>query len=140
MLVAACLAVFAQDTSKRSDEESRILLLENAWNKAEQRRDIHALDQLLAGTLAYTDFDGSFYNKAEFLDSVKNAAEMIESLTNEQVNVYAYESSAVVTGIYREKGTIKGKPYSRKGRFTDTWVKQTGSWVCVASQSTLLNH
>jgi ketosteroid isomerase-like protein len=140
MLAVACFAISAQDDSKRSDEESRILLLENAWNKAEQRRDIQALDQLLSGTLAYTDYDGSFYSKAQFLESVRNAAEAIESLVNEQVSVHAYESSAVVTGMYREKGTVKGKPYTRRGRFTDTWVKQNGAWLCVASQSTLISH
>ena len=140
MLVAACLAVSAQDNSKTGGEESRILLLENAWNKAEQRRDIQALDQLLAGTLAYTDYDGSFYTKAQFLESVRNAAEVIEQLINEQVNVHAYESSAVVSGMYREKGTVKGKPYTRRGRFTDTWVKQNGAWLCVASQSTLISR
>jgi hypothetical protein len=140
ILVAACLAVSAQDTSKPSDAESRILLLENAWNKAEQRRDTRALDQLLAGTLAYTDYDGTFYTKAQFLESVKNEDQTIEQLANEQVNVHAYESSAVVTGIYREKGTVRGKAYLRRGRFTDTWVKQNGSWLCVASQSTLISH
>jgi hypothetical protein len=45
-----------------------------------------------------------------------------------------------VTGVYREKGTYKGKPYQRRGRFTDTWVKQKGTWQCVASQSTLISH
>jgi ketosteroid isomerase-like protein len=140
MLAVACLVVSAQDNSKTGEEESRILLLENAWNKAEQRRDIQALDQLLAATLAYTDYDGSFYTKEQFLDSVRNAAETMESLVNEQVRVHAYESSAVVTGTYREKGTVKGKPYTRRGRFTDTWVKQNGAWLCVASQSTLISR
>jgi ketosteroid isomerase-like protein len=114
--------------------------LENAWNKAEQRRDIPALDQLLAGTLVYTDYDGTFYTKPQFLASVKNASEIIDQLNNDQVSVHAYESSAVVTGVYREKGSLKGKPYVRRGRFTDTWVKQNGSWLCVASQSTLIGH
>jgi ketosteroid isomerase-like protein len=140
IMVAACLAVAGQDTSKVSDAEGRILLLENAWNKAEQRRDIPALDQLLAGTLVYTDYDGTFYTKPQFLASVKNASEIIDQLNNDQVSVHAYESSAVVTGVYREKGSLKGKPYVRRGRFTDTWVKQNGSWLCVASQSTLIGH
>jgi hypothetical protein len=35
---------------------------------------------------------------------------------------------------------VKGKPISRRGRFTDTWVKQNGTWLCVASQNTLISH
>jgi len=86
MLVAASLAVSAQNTTMLGNAESRILLLEHAWNKAERRRDIQALDQLLAGTFTYADNDGSFYTKAQFLESIRNAAEAIEQLVNEQGN------------------------------------------------------
>ena len=51
-----------------------------------------------------------------------------------------YAGSAVVTGVYREKGMNHGKPYPRRGRFTDTWVYRDNAWVCVASQSTLILH
>ena len=44
----------------------------------------------------------------------------------------------IVSGIYRETGTAKGKPYTRRARFTDTWIRQSGTWKCVASQSTLI--
>jgi len=47
--------------------------------------------------------------------------------------------SAVVTGVYHEKGQRNGKPYLRRGRFPDTWVLVQGNWVCVASQSTLIS-
>ena len=54
------------------------------------------------------------------------------------MTAHVYGDSAIVTGIYREKGVAKGKPYLRRGRFTDTWVYQNSAWVCVASQSTLI--
>jgi len=56
------------------------------------------------------------------------------------MTAHIYGESAVVTGVYREKGISNGKPYLRRGRFTDTWVNQSGTWVCVASQSTLIGH
>jgi hypothetical protein len=33
----------------------------------------------------------------------------------------------------------KGKPYEHYGRFTDTWIKRDGEWVCVASQLGLIS-
>jgi hypothetical protein len=54
--------------------------------------------------------------------------------------VHIYGEAAVVNGIYRDKGTEKGKPFSRRGRFTDTWIHQNGTWQCVASQSTLISR
>ena len=124
----------------KSADESRILVLENAWNKAEERKDVRALDDLLAGTLVYTDYDGTFMNKSQFLESVKDTGVKPEQIVNENVTVQVYGSSAVVAGNYREKGTSHGKPYLRHGRFTDTWVNQNGTWQCVASQSTLISR
>ena len=34
----------------------------------------------------------------------------------------------------------KGKPYALLERFTDTWVLRGDSWLCVASQSTLMSQ
>ena len=139
LLVASLLA--AQNTSSTDSEEGRILALETAWNHAEERKDTKALDELLAGNLVYTDYDGTFLDKAAFLASVNVPSLHPEQIVNESMSAHVYgNSAAVVTGIYREKGTNKGKPYLRRGRFTDTWVNQNGTWLCVASQSTLISH
>jgi len=29
---------------------------------------------------------------------------------------------------YLEKGKDKGKPFERRGRFTDTWINLNGQW------------
>jgi ketosteroid isomerase-like protein len=122
-----------------SGDKATILALENAWNQAEAHKDAHALDQLLAESLAYTDTDGSFMNKKQFLDSAKNSSTQNMVLINEGEQVQMFGDTAVVTGIFHEKGTEKGRAISRNGRFTDTWVKQSGTWLCVASQSTLMS-
>ncbi len=51
--------------------------------------------------------------------------------------VYLYGNAAIVTGGYRAKIELKGKSVVRRGRFTDTWIRENGKWKCVASQSTL---
>jgi Domain of unknown function (DUF4440) len=79
-------------------------------------------------------------NKEQFLASVKSATPDADQITNENVSVNMYAGSAIVTGVYHEKGTQKSKTISRRGRFTDAWVKENGTWLCVASQSTLISH
>lgn len=145
--MAACLLflVFslpavAQHASDPEAEQTRILALENAWNLAEEHKDAQALDGLLADSLVYIDYDGTFMDKAQFLASVKAPSLEPEQIVNETMTAHVYGDSAVVIGVYREKGVNKGKPYLRRGRFTDTWVKLKGTWVCVASQSTLISH
>jgi len=138
-LLSLVVVSFGHSQSK-SDEEGRVLALETAWNHAEQAKDVAALDQLLAPELVYIDYDGSIMTKAEFLAAAKNDSLSPEQIVNEKQTAIVFGDCAVVTGVYREKGMNKGKPYTRRGRFTDTWVKTGDTWRCVASQSTLIQH
>jgi hypothetical protein len=142
VLAGLCGAVWlaAQDAAKRSGEEGRLLALESAWNHAEVSKDAAALNQLLGDSFSYVDYDGTLMNKKEFLDSTLHNSVEQEQINNDGMAVRVYGNAAVVTGVYRDKGIDKGKAFSRRGRFTDTWIYQNGAWQCVASQSTLLTH
>lgn len=140
LLVWVAAPPAAQTPAPPDAEQTRILALENAWNQAEEHKDVKALDSLLDPTLVYIDYDGSLMDKAQFIASVKAPALHPEQIINESMTAHVYGDNAVVTGVYREKGLSNGKPYLRRGRFTDTWVYQRGIWVCVASQSTLISH
>lgn len=141
VLVLLCVVLRgAQDSSKRSAEEGRLLALESAWNHAEQSKDAVALNQLLGESLVYVDYDGTLLNKKEFLENTLHNDVQQEQINNDGMTVHLYGNAAVVTGVYRDKGIEKGKPFQRRGRFTDTWVNQNGAWQCVASQSTLITR
>jgi hypothetical protein len=131
--------VFAQD-NPRNGEEGRLLALESAWNHAEQSKDAAALNQLLGDSFSYVDYDGTLMHKKEFLASIMSSNVQGEQINNDGMTVHIYGNAAVVNGIYRDKGLENGKPFSRHGRFTDTWIYQNGTWQCVASQSTLISH
>ena len=47
-----------------------------------------------------------------------------------------FGNTVLATGVYVTKGVENGKPYLRRARFVDTWTFQSGTWLCVASQST----
>jgi hypothetical protein len=68
-LVATCLAVAAQHGSVAVDQSARVLSLENDWNQAEVTHDAQALSTLLAETFDFTDDDGRFMNKSQWLIS-----------------------------------------------------------------------
>jgi len=140
LLLSTAMATAAQTPVQPDAEQTKILALENAWNRAEETKDSKALETLLDSTLVYIDYDGTLMDKAQFIASVKQPALHPEQIVNESMTVHLYAGSAVVTGVYREKGVNHGKPYLRRGRFTDTWVYRDNAWVCVASQSTLILH
>jgi len=136
--LAVCAVLFAQTKPAPSGDEIQIRQLERAWNEAEARHDPAAVTNIVADTLVYIDFDGSVMNKAEYIEDVTKTAYQADHLYDEGFTVTVYGNAAVVTGIYRETGTSKGKSYTHRVRFTDTWIKQNGVWHCVASQSTLI--
>ena len=124
--------------SAHDSQKARIVALENAWNEAEKHKDAKAIDGLLAPTFSYTDSDGSFMNKQQYLASITDAGYRPDQIVNDSMTVRAYEHAAVVTGTYKEKGAEKGKAYARRGRFTDMWVEEKGGWLCAASHETLI--
>jgi len=137
LLAAASISGSAQSPS--SDEAGRVLGLETAWNHAIEAKDTNALDMLLDKTFVAVEIDGSVSSKAEFLAGIKAPEYQPSQAVNEQINAQVYGDAAVVVGIFRVKGTEKGKPYVHRERFIDTWIKRDRSWQCVASSSTLIS-
>jgi ketosteroid isomerase-like protein len=121
-------------------EDSRVLTLELAWNHAVQGKDVKALAMLIAPEMVYVEIDGTLMNRAEYLASVASRSVHAEQISCESMTVHVYGPVAIVSGIYRETGAQNGKPYSHRERFTDTWVLRGGNWLCIASQSTLIER
>ena len=133
-----CAATLVPQDKTNNPDEILIRQLERAWNQAEAKQEITEVSSLLADSMVYTDYDGSFMNKAQYLKWVAAPEQKADHIYDEGQSVQIYGNAAVVTGIYRETGTNKGKKYEVRSRFTDTWIKMQGTWRCVASQSTLL--
>lgn len=121
-----------------SEDGGWILGLEKAWNHALEAKDAKALDMILADTFVSVEIDGSIYSKSDFLASIKSPDYQPSQAVTEQSNVQVYGNAGVVIGIFRVKGTEKGKPYVHRERFVDTWIKTNGTWQCVASTGTLI--
>lgn len=115
---------------------SNILALEHAWDQAQERGDVKALTAIFDDALIYVDFDGKLLTKAGYLARVKANDTHMQQIVAEEMNVQMFGSTAVVVGTYRVKGVDNGKPYLRRGRFTDTWVLRGTNWICVAASTT----
>jgi ketosteroid isomerase-like protein len=121
-----CLPFFVFSLLGHAEDKSRIIALENSWNQAELHNDAHAVDMLLADDFVMTVADGYTLNKAAMLASVRDTSYRPDMLQSENMEVHMYGTTAIVTGSYVEKGKDKGKPFERRGRFTDTWINLAG--------------
>ena len=133
------MPVAQAQTSRRSDEGTHVLALDNSWNRALETKDTKALDLLLAETFVSVDIDGSMQSKAEFLAGIGAPSyHPPAQAVTEQSSVEVYGDSAVVVGIFRSQGIEKGRKYMNRERYVDTWVRINGTWKCAASITVLI--
>jgi len=140
-LVGACLALtllsFGQSADFRS-RERQLIALEHLWNEAQVNRDSRALAGMIGDKFVNTEWDGEVSERGKFLADIADPEFKVSLLNIQDVKVILYQDTAVVTGIYRTKGTHQGKVFEHTGRFTDTWVLEDTKWECVASHTSLL--
>ena len=129
-----------QSLSRAQGDETKIIALENLWNQIQINHDAEAMAKMLDNDFVLTDYDGSLMNKAQFLASIRDRSNQLAVEVSEGMTLHVHGETVVVTGATHEKGTLKGKPYQHQGRFTDTWIKKNGQWLCVASQLSLVGH
>jgi len=104
------------------------------------KHDAKALDLLLADIFEYTDSDGTFMNRIQWLEHVKKGVDQYDGqLGNSGMRCVSMEFCSRYRTI-RERTKVKGKIVVESGRFTDVWILQNGTWKCAASQSTAIRH
>jgi ketosteroid isomerase-like protein len=137
-LVVIASLVFTQRVASGQGDETKIIALENLWNQMQLNHDADAMGKLLDEDFVFTDYDGSVMSKAQFLDSIRDMSYHLTVEASEDMKLHRHGDTVVITGATHEKGTYKGKPYQHQGRFTDTWMKKNGQWLCIASQLSLI--
>jgi len=135
LLALSSVALAAQQADPR---EGKLLVLERLWNEAQVHRDSAALNALVSSRFMNTEWDGEISDKQKFLADIKDPLFKPTAASIQDVKMNFFGDTAVITGIYHTQGTYQGKPYNHVGRFTDTWVLDTGKWQCVASHTSLL--
>jgi len=139
-IVLGCVSLLAAQADGDQSARSNILALEHAWDQAQQRGDFKAIAAILDNSLIYVDYDGALLTKTQYLTRVKENSTHMEQIVPEQMTLQRFGNTAIVVGTYRVKGMENGKPYLRRGRFTDTWVRTGDLWICVAAEATPILH
>ena len=119
--------------------KSKIIALEKAWNQAYRYRDKKALADILDDSMILIDEDGSIQSRSVFLAGVDAARPTDEQQAEpESISVRLFGDTALATGVFRRRGFANGKPYVKRNRFVDTWLRRGGTWVCIAALATPL--
>ena len=140
LIIMAATAALAQSESKaapsKSSVESQLIELERQLSDALVREDAAVLDRLWSNDLVFTFPNGKMSNKTQRLAGQKPVTQPDPSesvTTNDEVKVYLYGNTAVVTVLATWSGKENNKPYSSQFQSTHVWTKQQGRWQLVAA-------
>lgn len=117
-----------------------LLYMENDWNEASKKKDAAWFDRHFADDATeISSRTAALQTKAEAIASMKTDKTILESLELSEPSVRVDGNSAIVTGVNRVRGRDEqGKPFDRRIRFTDTFIKRDGRWQVWASQGTII--
>ena len=74
----------------------------------------------------------------ELTREVVSGTDTVTEARNEGLKTHTYGNTMVVTGWLIMRGRSGGKPFERRYRFTDTWLKRGGQWQIIAAQDYLV--
>ncbi|MCA1626791.1 MAG: nuclear transport factor 2 family protein, partial [Acidobacteria bacterium] len=127
--------VMEADTLRCLEQEVREF--EYAWGVAYVRRDMTALEQILADEYTFTDPLGEVSDKRKNIAHIRSGACVIEDTNSADIRVRVYGLTAVVTARSTFKARYKGFGFRGECQYTNILVKRDGRWHAVASQATL---
>ena len=146
LVIAAALGASAQtpDTKPKpapakpadSSVEQTLMTIERDALAALLKKDIAAFGRVFADDAVVITPDGSPQTKAQLLADVKSGALVIESSDMSDMKVRAYGDTAVVTYVTADKVKFKGQDISGRYRWTDIFVRRSGTWQIVAGHGT----
>jgi ketosteroid isomerase-like protein len=130
-------AVSAGEAEKITEE---ITQLTKQWSQVFANKDFDHLKRIWADDFSYTMPGGIISDKKTGLANVADKSDTITSagLVAFKAHVYG-KNLAIGNGDHHEAGKDKdGKPFSRKFRFTNVWVRRNGKWQVVRGHASQL--
>lgn len=120
------------------EDRAALIRLENGWTTALTKRDRGYFERVLAPDFIYTEND-RLMSRAQVISDLMTGGDVVTSAGNDDMVVHMFGTTAVVTGLLHASGKSGNRPFLRRYRFTDTWVRKVdGSWHIVAAQDYLL--
>ena len=110
--------------------EEEILALEATWSVAPLKGDLQTVRRVVADDWIGVAHTGTVMSKADLLEMLSSRPAPFESAAYNEVQLYLYGQTAVVTSLFRGEG----KDVKFEQRFMRVYANRDGQWQCVATQ------
>jgi len=126
------MTAVAAEAVGRSADDAELSQLNRDYVRAVEERNPHWFDEHLAEDFTNTYADGTFADRAEFIERVARDS----GLSNRRLLEVAIRRMGDFAIIHAR--TISNTPSGAEvfTRYTDIWARRDGRWVCVSAQLT----
>jgi ketosteroid isomerase-like protein len=108
------------------DAQLNLLIIKNDAAKA---ADFYTEDFILVTS------GGKIITKKDIVDQIASPELKLEINETSEVKVRVHGTTAVLTGVLRQKGSFRGKSFDAKLYVTDTWIKTKKGWKILSGQA-----
>jgi ketosteroid isomerase-like protein len=115
-----------------------VIDLDKKRMEAMARKDLRALDELIADDLVYTHSSARLDSKRSLIEAMESGRTVYTAVVPSDVKAQDYGDTVVLTGSARISVNSGGNAMNFGVRFTDVYVNKGGHWQMVAWQSTRL--
>ena len=129
--LTASIAIHAQPKTNIQQDEVR--KLERAWLDAYEKKDVAAMNTVVADDFTITFANGSVQTKPQIIESLKRPGNSTNKFRTEKVESRSYGDTVILIGVVITEWTQNGEKKSDRSRYTDTYIKRNGKWQVVAS-------
>jgi ketosteroid isomerase-like protein len=138
---AACiglvLALSSTSGSASGSDEQRVAALDTEYQAAVLKKDVAAMDRLLADDFVLVTGKGKAFSKSDLLASERNADHVYTHQEDTQQTVRVWGDTAVVTALLHVAGTDKGEPFDYSLWFSDVYLRTPKGWRYTFGQASI---
>ena len=118
--------------SQQHSDSTQLLQFENLIATCYVQYDAKIFEKLVSKGFIYSENDAT-YTREQVQLQLATPAEKIESAGNEDMHVYLFENTALITGWLIIKGKNNDGLFERKYRYTDVWMKRKDDWQIIGA-------
>ena len=119
-------------------ESQQLIALDKAMQRAVVDRDPVAFASFLTDDYVLVDSKGGMHGKAEVVAEITAKELKVEFNESSDVSVRIHGDTAVVIAVLQQRGHDHEKSYDVPVRFTDTWIRKGGKWLCLSGHASRL--
>jgi ketosteroid isomerase-like protein len=125
--ISTC-ALVTYATATTSNEVDQLIAVDKKQQRAYIDRDIGALDTIFTDDYVLISSSGKKYTKDQVIEQLRTPDVRWEINETSGWEVHVHGDTGIVVATLRQKGVDHGKPFENSVKFSDTYVRENGTW------------